>query len=496
MKVGALARPKFLVTVFDSLRPDMIGPELMPTLAAFLGTGCRYPSARAVFPSETRVNTATIATGAHPGGHGIVANVYHDPALPDGLPFNTAKADRLAAALKAHGPNLVSVPALGDLLAGSGLTFAAISAGSPGNARFINPRAEALGQATYSVHGAGASSPAARYDDVVARFGPPPAAAIPNLARCRYATDVLLGTILKEPLPDVALIWYSEPDISYHYRGVGSPESQAAITGVDRELARILDWWRASPEHDRIQIAVLSDHGQVMARERLDVVAAMRQAGFRVGERLEPDVDYVCVAASSGNVFVRDGAPRRIARLVYWLQERPWCGLLFTAGRNAVEGAVPGSFAHRLVRATHGRAPHIFYTLAADDAVNPFGLDGTCFYWAGDVPEGGGVHGGLHRRELAVLMGFAGSGFHVGAEPPAPAGLADVAPMILHALGLAIPASMTGRVLREAFVGGSQASDISAATLEASHGAYCQSLATSAVAGQIYLDGGTRSPTK
>ncbi|MFC7739605.1 alkaline phosphatase family protein, partial [Roseomonas sp. GCM10028921] len=52
-----------LIVVFDGLRPDLVTPERMPALSAFLTDTRRYPEASSVFPSLTRVCATTIGTG-------------------------------------------------------------------------------------------------------------------------------------------------------------------------------------------------------------------------------------------------------------------------------------------------------------------------------------------------------------------------------------------------------------------------------------------------
>ena len=444
-------KPRFLVVVFDALRPDMVTPETVPNLAAFAAAACAYPNSRAVFPSETRVNTASFATGAYPGGHGIVANCFFDPRLSGGEPFNTAVQESLARADHAYGADLVSVPALGDVLHAAGLRFAAVSSGTPGNARFINPRATRLRQPTFSVHGPAASSTPSLYADVTARCGPVPEAAIPNIGRVTYAAEALLGYMLPVVEPDVAVVWFSEPDISYHYRGIGSTESLAGLRAADDAFGRILDWRERQPDRERIQVIALSDHGQIATEEPLDLVAEMQRAGFPVATAIGPDADLACVPAYSGNVFARDGDPRHLAKLVAWMQEQPWCGLLFTpegAGAGGIDGALPGTFAAALIRGGHARAPQLSFTLRADDMPNAYGFPGRCVF-ADRLPQGGGVHGGAHARELNNFLALQGHLFPPGRRTSV-CDLTSLAPTILHCLGMAPPPTMTGRVLTEA----------------------------------------------
>ena len=69
------AELRFLIVVFDALRPEFVTAALMPNLAAFAANGVRYPNSRAAFLTETRVNQTAVVTGCTPARSGIMANV-------------------------------------------------------------------------------------------------------------------------------------------------------------------------------------------------------------------------------------------------------------------------------------------------------------------------------------------------------------------------------------------------------------------------------------
>ena len=73
-----------------------------------------------------------------------------------------------------------------------------------------------------------------------------------------------------------------------------------------------------------------------------------------------------------------------------------------------------------------------------DDAIYGNNVIGSCFY-NGAYPEGGGTHGGLHAKELHVVMAAQGTLFKAGLESVHPAGIIDITPTILHLLGLEQP---------------------------------------------------------
>ena len=66
------------------------------------------------------------------------------------------------------------------------------------------------------------------------------------------------------------------------------------------------------------------------------------------------------------------------------------------------------------------------------------------------VADGGGMHGGLHRSELATVLVMQGGPFRRGAVAQEAADLTDIVPTVLHALGVPVE-GMEGRPLRAAF---------------------------------------------
>ena len=87
-----------LIVTFDGLRKDRATADLMPNLARFLGEGTDCVNARSVFPSETRVAVTSTVTGCAPAAHGLVANQFLHPVVPDRIFQTASNADLSAAA--------------------------------------------------------------------------------------------------------------------------------------------------------------------------------------------------------------------------------------------------------------------------------------------------------------------------------------------------------------------------------------------------------------
>lgn len=442
--------PRYIWCIFDGLRRDMITAELAPRLRAFIDAGCDFPLSRCVFPSVTRVNATAMACGAAPGVTGVVANQLFDPAVFADRMMHTGKHEDIAAAERAYAGRFVEAPALADVLHAHGLTVAVVSTGSAGTTHLLNPRAAALGSVRLCLSDWRASTPAGYAEALLQRFGPIPAAGRPNSDRIRLQTDMILDAVLPEIAPDVLIVWFSDPDSTYHYCGIGSPESRAAIAHVDAQFGRLLDHRSQSPDADACQVIVCSDHGLVTARERIEVKPAMRAAGIRVGASFSDGSE---VAGSTGYYGALRIAERRetpLRQVVDWLLEQPWCGPVFTPDGNGIIGSVEGTLDLSLVSLEHPRTPQVYYVMAAADTPDRWGWPGSCYYNAAEVPEGGATHGGLHPVEMNNLLAIGGSAYRQGYASQWPASHTDIVPTILHALGLRAPDTVTGRVLSEA----------------------------------------------
>ena len=440
---SAMADRRILILAFDALRPDMVTPELMPNLIRFAAAGVRFACNRATYPTETRVNQTALITGAAPSRHGIVGNRFLDlAASPDRL-FDTGDENQLAAGDRRLDGRLVDVPVLSEILAGAGLELAVVSAGTPGGCRILNHKAEAQGAFRLALMRPDASVPAARIAAAIETVGPIPKHRIPSLEWLRYTTDIYLKYIVPAGAPAVTILWYCEPDNSYHYKGIGSAENLAAIRAVDAELGRILAWREQAGLAAALDIITMSDHGQIaVAGAALDVAGRMRAAGFNVGAAVSKGLDAVLTLSSAGGLYVRQSDPDLIAQLTAWLQTQDWCGPVFTR-----DGA--GALRHDLIGLAHRRAPDIALVLASDNTRNAHGFEGSTLQDS-RYPVGGGLHGGLHSKELHNWLAVGGGGFRQAVVIEHPSGTIDILPTVLHLLGIPVVESIEGRVLAEA----------------------------------------------
>lgn len=442
--------PRFIWCIFDGLRRDMITPDIAPRLRAFIDDGCDFPASRCVFPSVTRVNAAAMACGASPGVTGVVANMLFDPKVFSDKLMQTGLHDHMVQAEAAYDGRFVTAPSLGDILADHGLKVAIVSSGSAGATHLLNPRAARLGHVRLSLSDWRASTPADYAAEILQRFGPIPPAATPNAARIQLQTDMVLDAVLPEIAPDVLIVWFSDPDSTYHYCGIGSPESVAAIRNADAQFGRLLDHRAQAADGDNCEFIVCSDHGLITAREKIEVKQQMRDAGIRIGSSFSGDSVIAGNTGYCGALRMAAGNARSMQEAVNWLLEQPWCGPVFTPGGNGVLGSIAGTLDLALASLTHPRTPEVYYVLAADDTPDRWGRPGSCYFSGEAIPVGGATHGGLHPIEMNNLLAVGGAAFRQNYASPWPASHTDIVPTMLAAFGIEQPDTMTGRVLTEA----------------------------------------------
>ncbi len=429
-----------IMVALDGLRPDMVNAANTPHLAALAAAGTRFANARSVFPSETRVATPSLITGCRPGGHGMVANTVFDAQVaPDRLLRTKLVEDVLAMANGAESP--LQRPSLAERLAPAGKRFALVSAGTQGAARLLHPAAERLDAFRWNVEDGNGPWAA----EVRAALGATPAAAVPNTARVEFAGRVLLEHVLPRHAPDVALLWLSEPDVAFHWAGLGAPETLAALRAADAVLGRCIAWRDAQPDAADIGIIVLSDHGHVTGHGKRCLRSELVRAGFRAGTGMGADVDVVVAPAAAPGIWLRDAA--MAPQIAAFLATQPWAGPLLA--RDAAILPAGQAFPLAALGSAHARSADLVATFAGDEAADHWGLPGRASFDAPDVPDGGGMHGGLHRAELATVLVMQGGPFRPGAVAEEPADLTDIVPTLLHAMGLAA-AGMEGRPLRGA----------------------------------------------
>jgi len=279
-------RPRLiLLAVLDGMRVDYFDRHAaaLPTLTRLRRQGAWFSNAQVNFlPTITSVAHATIATGADPRVHGIVANALFDRVAGQAADVYPGLSPRLLMAL-----TLADVWSLQTdgraIIIGQGSTVRAAIPLAGHGACLLNGRpviavsynekrgvwetnsecyrlpdylkdrnASALWEGTDGLwmgHPIGTPGDV-RYSAVFSKF----------------ETDALRLMIEREPLgsddiADLVLVNLKTPDYVGHRYGPDSPETREALAALDRDLAGVLAALDAKVGHDRYVVAITADHG-------------------------------------------------------------------------------------------------------------------------------------------------------------------------------------------------------------------------------------------
>ncbi len=445
-------KTRVLLMVLDAFGSDMLSEELTPNLQRFAREWACVPRARSVFPSETRVCASSLVSGCWPERHGVTANYQFLP--PDGHLFNSGLPEDLREwkkRLRDLAPCASAVPDLGRALAAAGRTLLSVGAASDGCCSLLDWNAEELGHTRLAVRTPKLCTPDGSYESMVRRFGPVPAVHAPDGTYApelmAYTVSVLLG-LLDSASPDVALCWLPEPDMAGHLFGTRSRQHDSALSSIDEQCGRVLDWWEKKGRELGWQLFFMADHGMDDAETHQDIPALLRRAGFEVrtsedGQMITAGMDgstFRILNACSGHARM-DGpcAERPLRALLEAL--KPTCHEVFLAEALLRKFPVPGVTALEGVRCGHPLGPQIRFTLA--------GADGGPAAPSGSVKIG--FHGGHQTREMNPLLLAGGHLVRPRCESTKPSALPDIAPTVLTMLGVPVPERMQGRVLSELF---------------------------------------------
>jgi predicted AlkP superfamily pyrophosphatase or phosphodiesterase len=433
---------RVLIFGADGLRPDLIDPAVMPNLARLAKTGVRFGDHHAAYPSHTRVNASTFATGTSPGRHGIVANTMLVPDAREDHIIETGDYRHLDAMARHDPRGAQLVPSLADILAGHGFRLGVAGNGSSGSnvlwtyghrSRIVNP---------------GSAFGIADLYDLREKLGEVPEKSIPAAATSRYATRAVTDLYLHDPSIRVITLWLAEPDSTFHTRGLGSPESVAALRIVDECLGIVLDELGRIGVRDQFDILFLSDHGHSTVEVHTSLREFLIQAKRDLGDHLPP------LATASDFIYAEPGTPEptadALAPLVEWLHAQPWVDVVLGGPEDVADlpGVIP--LAALWNGQTNHRRPLLAVSPAWSDDANAFGVPGRVAALTTQTALQSS-HGSLSPYEMHATFIANGPSFAEGQVSGVPSGGTDIMPTILDILGLPAPAAFDGRVLREAF---------------------------------------------
>ena len=418
---------RVVVVVLDGMRRDLLDEARTPALARFARRSHSFAAHRSMFPSATRVVSASFATGCTPARHELQGNtlalleegrlVYHDAGHPDFLQHKRRVTGRSLA-----------VPTLAERLAPHGgmILFSNVS---PGAAYAHDPDGHG-----HVYHRAGSFAPGRKPLEGAQALSIAQDAAGESAMTTRFIDEVLV-----QRSPPLAILWMGEPDATQHARPLGSPEHLAVLRQADANAGRVVEAVdRLRDKGDDVLLIACSDHGHQTVSRIIDVEAELVAAGLKAS-RESGDV-VTPTSGTSTLVYVHPDHAGKIDAIGAFLASRDWVDRVVPAAELASVGQAPH----------HGLAFAI--SLKSDDVPNPFGVRGHSYESKPIAGKGThlhcGQHGGLARYEQMPFLMIDGADFTGGAVSTAPTSPIDLAPTILAHLRL--PAEgMDGRGLQD-----------------------------------------------
>jgi len=403
-----------VVMVIDGLRADMVGPDYTPALAEIVERARWFTNQRSVFPSATRVNSASISTGCWPMSHGLAGNAI---ALDEGdglRPVSVGPADFRDRLRRATGRTLHR-PTLAERLRphGGAVIYSNSSAGS---AHMQDPDSHG-----WLYHRDGSFAPGMQ-----AVAGEQHLDVTYDAAGDAHTTERFCAALEEPGDAMLHLLWICEPDHSQHTLELGGPEHRDVIAGAERcamQVSETVDTLRT--RGDDVLFVLASDHGHETVDAVIPVNALLVESGLK--EHAESS-DVVLASSGMGAlVYLSPDALDRRDAIADWIRAQAWSGAVY-AGRALEE-----------VGQRSDTALAIAFSMAKRDVANRHGIRGFS-HVAGDVfmksdAPGLGQHGGLGPYETNALLAISGGGFVAGRSEHASRTI-DIAPTVLRHLDI------------------------------------------------------------
>jgi arylsulfatase A-like enzyme len=424
-----------LIVFFDGLRPDYITPAQMPNVYAFQKRGAYGKQHHSVFPTVTRVNASSYATGSYPDHHGIMGNTVFFPIVDPVKGLNTGNAEDLLRIAKATNGQLLTATSLGEALEQVGQSMMVFSSGSSGQALLQNHK---VGKG--AIVNTSFIEPASLKATLEASLGPIPANKKPNIDQHRWVADALIKFGLPANGPLVNAIWFSDPDGAAHSDGIGSPAAVASIRSVDEQFGRIIAAIEQLSLTNRMNVIISTDHGFVTYKGKMNLTELLISKGLKKAK----DSDDVVVA--EGAIYVKGHDTSIIKQIVALLQQEEWIGAIFTKALKpeSMQGWVPGTFSFDAIHWNHPtRVADILVDKNWTDERNAQGYAGYSY------STGVAGHGSLSPYEVHIPLLVAGPSFKKAYESELPTSNTDIAATVLYLHRIPAPSTMQGRVVME-----------------------------------------------
>ena len=221
------AKPYVVLVSLDGFRYDYVKKYSAPNIAAMAARGASAPDGMIpAYPSVTFPNHLTLITGLYPEHHGIVANIFYDPARQQRYAYSDSAAVQ-------DGSWYSGVP-LWSLAEQNGMRSAC----------YFWPGSEA--------------EIAGKRPSYYLKFDP----LVPNDQRIEQVLAWL--RLPAEQRPHFITLYMAEVDGAGHEFGPDSPETADAVKFVDAEIGKLIAGLDAL--HLPVDLIVVADHGMETTR--------------------------------------------------------------------------------------------------------------------------------------------------------------------------------------------------------------------------------------
>jgi phosphonoacetate hydrolase len=250
---GRLSPPRVVVFMCDGLGLDYVAASDLPTLTRWKRDGV-YAPVKAVMPTVTNANNASICCGVFPEVHGITGNSYFDQAA--------GREEYMES------PDLVLAPTLFQRAAGAGVRSALLTAKKK-TARLLARGAEVV---------VAAEAPEPTH---VKRWGPAP----PIYSREINYWVVQAAVDLLQTRPELKCLYVHTTDYPMHTWPPEAPESREHLARLDALLAQAE---AAAPD---AVFLLTADHGLNHKTRCWDLARALAARGLPVRAAISAERD-------------------------------------------------------------------------------------------------------------------------------------------------------------------------------------------------------------
>lgn len=487
-----------VLVVWDGMRPDFIRADTTPVLHALAARGTFFANNHSVYITSTEVNGTAIATGCYPARNGILANVEFRPDIQPYVPIPTEHFQSCRRGDEVRDGKYIRVPTLAEIIQRAGHRTAI--AGTKPVALLHDRAIDRAASHDSTVLFAGKTYPESALAPLLAAVGkfpayPPADPPVPNTGQNAWTTRALVEHLWRDGVPRFSTLWLSDPDYSQHLTQPGSPTALAALADCDAALGTVVTALRAKGVLEKTNIFIVSDHGFSTVDWALDLGPGLKKAGLTTvrAYRTEPKPGEILQVSVGGSAqfYVPGHNAEDVQKLVSFLQSTNYAGPIFT------RAALPGTFALSAARIDSPDSPDVLVSFRWKEGKNASGAEGLLSAEA--RRPGLGTHASLSRFDIHNTLVASGPDIRAGFRDALPTANVDVAPTILHLLGIPGADKMDGRILREALAGVEFTAPIPEtkileATTTSSVGAWRQYLKITTLGDHTYLDEGNSGP--